>query len=263
VLCARRHNPFHPPGVERHVALPSNGRRRFVDELVYERLNVVLGELTLKPARLLSAITTRMITTITAQGYASLARGGVRGMEQSILYHVFKELPMGAHFIPVDDRAKPKRTREQAGAEHLLRALAKGPAAARARARAALLDADEHGSRDDPAVRLAFAAKLDARTHEIQDRQIVLQQFYECRIAALERYVSFCVLFHAMAAQSARPWLRRQWDTARSQSNLRVATTASPVSASDAHSDSERISAEGVARRRHAALTLRRLLTHF
>lgn len=52
-----------------------------------------------------------------------------------------------------------------------------------------------------------------------------MQQFYECRIASLERYVGFCVMFHAMAESSRSPWLHLPWNTARSQSNLRVATT--------------------------------------
>ena len=52
-----------------------------------------------------------------------------------------------------------------------------------------------------------------------------LQQLYEGRVAALERYISFCVMFHAMAKQCSSPWFRPPWDVARSQSNLRIATT--------------------------------------
>ena len=52
-----------------------------------------------------------------------------------------------------------------------------------------------------------------------------MQQFYECRVASLERYVGFCVMFHAMAESSRSPWLHLPWDIARSQSNLRVSTT--------------------------------------
>jgi hypothetical protein len=43
----------------------------------------------------------------------------------------------------------------------------------------------------DPHLRMAFASKLDAKSHEIQDKSIVLQTFYEGRIAALDRYVRF------------------------------------------------------------------------
>jgi hypothetical protein len=42
---------------------------------------------------------------------------------------------------------------------------------------------------DDPHLRMAFASKLDAKSHEIQDKSIVLQTFYEGRIAALDRCV--------------------------------------------------------------------------
>jgi hypothetical protein len=88
--------------------------------------------------------------------------------------------------------------------------------------------ADIEGKKEtsnDPAVLLAFASKLDSATCAIQDRQVIVQQFYECRIASLERYIGFCVMFHAMAASNRNPWLQVPWDMARSQSNLRVATT--------------------------------------
>lgn len=82
---------------------------------------------------------------------------------------------------------------------------------------------------NDPAVRLAFSSKLDAMTRQIQDLQVNTQQFYECRVASLERYMAFCVMFHAMAKACAKPWLLTPWDIARSQSNLRVATTGKHV----------------------------------
>ena len=130
-----------------------------------------------------------------------------------------------------------------------------------------LLDAAEdiHSKKNnsnDPAVRMAFASRLDSETRGIQDRQVrpieskctflvvvcrhslhdglkpspnsflllslpqvIVQQFYECRVAALERYLGFCVMFHAMAESNRAPWLQVPWDIARSQSNLRVATT--------------------------------------
>ncbi|KAJ1627773.1 hypothetical protein T492DRAFT_1120330 [Pavlovales sp. CCMP2436] len=75
------------------------------------------------------------------------------------------------------------------------------------------------------------------RRLQILDRQIHLQRFYECRLASLERYLAFCVTFHALAKLSSTPWLCKGWDMARSQSNLRVATTAAPISASDAQAD--------------------------
>ena len=77
----------------------------------------------------------------------------------------------------------------------------------------------------DPALVLAFSAKLDDSTKKVIDRQVYVQQLYECRIAALERYLAFCVMFHAMAEHSSRPWLSKPWNISRSQSNLRVATT--------------------------------------
>ena len=77
----------------------------------------------------------------------------------------------------------------------------------------------------DPSKILAFTSKLDDETKRIIDQQQVVQHLYECRIASLERYIAFCVMFHAMAKRSSRPWISPAWDIARSQSNLRVATT--------------------------------------
>jgi hypothetical protein len=113
----------------------------------------------------------------------------------------------------------------------------------------------------DPAVRLAFSSKLDSSTRQVQDLQVIVQQFYECRIASLERYLAFCVMFHAMAAACAKPWFLFPWDIARSQSNLRVATTASPISAST--SDSHEISQEIKKVARNMAFKFRKFQTNF
>jgi hypothetical protein len=85
----------------------------------------------------------------------------------------------------------------------------------------------------DPAVVLAFTAKLDEQTKQIIDRQVFVQQLYECRIASLERYMAFCVMFHAMAVSSSRPWLCSPWNISRSQSCLRVATTGTVYADAD------------------------------
>lgn len=77
----------------------------------------------------------------------------------------------------------------------------------------------------DPAMVLSFTAKLDDLTKKVIDRQVYVQQLYECRIASLERYIAFCVMFHAMAVACHAPWLSAPWNVSRSQSNLRVATT--------------------------------------
>jgi hypothetical protein len=80
-------------------------------------------------------------------------------------------------------------------------------------------------SYNDPNFRSAFASRLDVNTKEAQESSKFIQYLYESRIASLERYVAFCVIFHTMAKASCSPWLKLPWDIARSQSNLRVATT--------------------------------------
>eukprot|EP00961_Rhodomonas_salina_P132788 1787610-Rhodomonas_salina.6 len=60
----------------------------------------------------------------------------------------------------------------------------------------------------------------------------MLETWYENRYASLERYMAFLVMFHAMADRVAA-FLPLKFDTSRSQSQLRVATTAAPISAVD------------------------------
>lgn len=51
----------------------------------------------------------------------------------------------------------------------------------------------------NPGTRLAFLSRLDTPSLTVAQLQVIVQQFYECRIASLERYVAYCVMFHAMA----------------------------------------------------------------
>ena len=83
-----------------------------------------------------------------------------------------------------------------------------------------------------PAGRDAVLNGLDKPVLELLESQAALEEFLENRFLSAERYLGFLVLFHAMAATvAAFPPLR--FDTSRSQSCLRVATTAAPISAAD------------------------------
>ena len=78
-------------------------------------------------------------------------------------------------------------------------------------------------------------------TAELCDRQRSLQQLYETRFASLQRLVAFFVLFHAMGKRVQNFWPAVSfgllgYDMSRSQSMLRVATTASPISGSEVRS---------------------------
>eukprot|EP00900_Chrysochromulina_parva_P025731 jgi/Chrpa1/7792/Chrysochromulina_OHIO_Genome00022035-RA len=73
---------------------------------------------------------------------------------------------------------------------------------------------------------------------DMMDRQRNVQVLYETRLASLQRFVGFLVLFHTMAKKVQDFWSfvsfgLLSYDMSRSQSMLRVATTASPVSGSD------------------------------
>jgi len=70
------------------------------------------------------------------------------------------------------------------------------------------------------------------------EKQSQLQEIYEGRIASMQRLIAFLVMFHAMAKRVQDFWPRVSfgllgYDMSRSQSIMRIATTASPVSGSD------------------------------
>ena len=72
-------------------------------------------------------------------------------------------------------------------------------------------------------------------TDELMRRQLLVQVLSETRFDSLQRLCAFFVLFHAMGKAVADWWPRAScgllgYDMSRSQSILRVATTASPVS---------------------------------
>lgn len=77
-----------------------------------------------------------------------------------------------------------------------------------------------------------------ARSHQAQPVQLPLASPApwplpaSSRYLSLERLLAFLVMFHAMARRTASFWPLR-FDIARSQSGLRVATTAAPVTAAE------------------------------
>ena len=99
-------------------------------------------------------------------------------------------------------------------------------------------------------------------TDELMRRQSMVQILSETRFDALQRLCSFYVLFHAMGKRVADWWPRAsfgllQYDMSRSQSIMRVATTASPVSGMEVR---ERMMAiETETRRSQAASSVQRV----
>jgi hypothetical protein len=96
-------------------------------------------------------------------------------------------------------------------------------------------EAEEIGSTvhgPGPSQRAAVLSGLMKPVVDLLESQADMESFIENRFLAAERYTAFLVLFHAMAARVAAFW-PLTFDVSRSQSCLRVATTASPVSAAD------------------------------
>ncbi|KAG2495920.1 hypothetical protein HYH03_005852 [Edaphochlamys debaryana] len=83
----------------------------------------------------------------------------------------------------------------------------------------------------EPVAREAVAA-VGSTLEDVLTKQSVMEQLLESRYLSLERLLSFMVMFHAMARRTA-DWWPLTFDISRSQSGLRVATTAAPVTASE------------------------------
>lgn len=259
------HNPFKPNmGLAHHIVLGQNrniGRKKFLDEFLFERLSQAAKPFSSAILRSLSrqvAVTEykkqqilrtdkdapRNVNSMTREMLA------LKGKLLEFLEQESGMVPYGVHHIDPDIRKS--NSVSPLLSEFVMVAMAQ---LNQLKMNAALEQVSAHVINCDPAVRLAFASRMDSTTQAIQDSQKLVQQFYECRVASLERYIAFCVMFHAMADKSRHPWLHPGWDVARSQSNLRVATTgkleyygfcidwkfgiASPISASDAHAGPE------------------------
>jgi hypothetical protein len=216
------HNPFKPNlGVVKHITLAArtSNRRLFLDEYLYER-------------------TSRASKPFTGAILRSLSRQIDTHQQNRLQNGDMIMFPYGIHHIDPafreNDSIDPLFSEF---VEHIMHSkqLLRGDKADSTLSddNKSLVSQHIDGKGCDPAARLAFYSKLDSKTVAMQNSQMIVQQFYESRIASLERYIAFCVLFHAMAKACNSPTFRIPWDMARSQSNLRIATTASPISAGD------------------------------
>lgn len=76
--------------------------------------------------------------------------------------------------------------------------------------------------------------EIDVASAAVLALEAPLKDLLEGRFSSLERYIAFLVLFHAMATRvAASSWPLPPWDTSRSQSILRVASTAAPISGAE------------------------------
>jgi len=194
------HNPFVPNfRLQTHIVLKSDNRRKFVDEYLYERLY--------NASKPFAGAILRQL----ASAYAEAMRG----------QRTWDDIPYGSQHI------NPNVEHSDMFCDFVLNTKEAGMLTRKQLEQG--LNEGRAARSCDPAVRTAFNGRLDRSARHAEDYQQIVQQFYECRIASIERYVAFCVFFHAMAERSRTPWFCVPWDMARSQSNLRVATTASPV----------------------------------
>jgi hypothetical protein len=80
----------------------------------------------------------------------------------------------------------------------------------------------------------AMVKTPEAGSKAVLGAEAVMKDLFEGRFASFERYLAFLVMFHAMALRvSVTSWPLPAWDISRSQSILRVASTAAPVSGAE------------------------------
>jgi len=99
-------------------------------------------------------------------------------------------------------------------------------------------------------------------TDELMRRQQLVQILSETRFDAMQRLCSFFVLFHAMGKSVADWWPRfsfgmLRYDMSRSQSIMRVATTASPVTGMEVRE--RMVEIQAMTRRCQAASSIQRI----
>ena len=181
------HNSFQPSmGLASHIVLPRK-KGKFIDEVLYDSLSSETASSNCDSEHILSLVR---------------SLGADAPVSKSIY---------GKHFFDKKAKSKPHK-QDLETLYHTIKEF---------------LDFSRHGHRDrnDPAMRMSFSSRLDNVGQTIEAHNAHLHVFYERRVASLERFVAFCVMFHAMAEDCKAPWLCGGWNTARSQSNLRVATT--------------------------------------
>jgi len=224
------HNPFKPNlGLCHNVVLDSSTRRKFIDEFIYERLHLASNPFTGALLRAVERAYKEQTTDSEYDNSEDAPPYGAHHINPSIetgdLFSSFIIYAQESGMLTkknLDALASDSEDEDEEEDED-------GEVVKKAKKVKVIAKPS-----DDPNVRLAFASRLDSDSMFAINGTNQLQQFYESRVASLHRYVGFCVMFHAMAKHTRDPYLKVAWDMARQQSNLRVATTAAPIAASEA-----------------------------
>jgi len=195
------HNPFKPHLSDcNSITLRSDTRGKFVDELLYERLFLAAKPFAHGIIKTLWRNRPKRFVARVADIYGGIKPKSSYGSQHIDPDVVSNKTALLEFYLNCKELLTKKRL-DGGGVGQLIE------------------------NSGDPSVRLAFSSRLDSSSNTVQDRQMTVQHFYESRVASMERYIAFCVMFHAMGKACSQPWLCTPWDIARSQSNLRVATT--------------------------------------
>ncbi len=211
------HNPHRNALMDTAIVLPTH-RPRLLCESVLE---VADHEPMARMAELSYAMERGAALELTGLADKSVRFGAAPGHQRAF------DAPIGAHLC-----CQPAAAAEMAAARRRASELScRLPPAERG---AAHVDQDGtvHGGEIGPAGRDAVLSSMGRSVLDILESQSALEEFLENRFLSAERYTAFLVLFHEMASTVAS-FLPLAWDTSRSQSCLRVATTAAPISAAD------------------------------
>lgn len=229
-------NPHFDHNVYAHVALPSASRPKFVDEFLYSQVlerQKVASEDELSPRNFLKGLQSSLRRSkAKGGGVADNTAIGVLGLDALMdmsnsmsassggLQEMIKKVQMvnshssgrldGSHGSGHSPRLSPRLDPQHT--HHELLPLG--------------TSMEGLGSSDIN----VFQSNLDARTGRFLGRFSLSQRLLEARFNSLERFVSFCVIFHASAESTNRGlWGLSKWDMSRSQSHMRINTTACPV----------------------------------
>lgn len=174
------HNPYYEAAIVRsHVAIPSDGRPKFLDEFIYHKYwenRTVISS----PRALLHGV-------LEAHQLVGDQGGDSNGIVSPGRGAGHVNAPIGIHQSL--DLSRSFHHHERYGSVDLSVITNE-------------MDKSTFGHRNNLGEQSAYQENLDIRTEEVFRKIMPTQRFLESRFSSLERYVSFMVMFHAMTKQT-------------------------------------------------------------
>jgi len=240
------HNNFALPLAANHIVIPAHGRPKFLSEK-FLRSKLDKG---VSPAGIIGLFAALKRPTDRTDGDEHTAMESLLAKKNSSRNRVSKvSKNFSSNSLNNPNNSGSGLKLNNSGSSQDLQQINSG---------SSLVLSDAAGSVFKTQIQDYFGAELQKEYPKdtkmmLMERQKLSQRLYESRIASLQRCVSFFVMFHHMAKKVQGFWPKvsfglLHYDMDRTQSIMRIATTASPVSGMDVR---EKILQLSLDRKRH------------